>query len=88
MTLLFSLLIVALIISLHEASHAYVAHLLGDNTAKDFGRLTLDPRAHLDPFGTVLLPLLLIILGLPVFGWAKPTPFNPLNLETPKETRL
>lgn len=84
MAIILSIVFVALIISLHEASHAYAAHLLGDDTAKDFGRMTLDPRAHLDPFGTVLLPLLLILLGLPVFGWAKPTPFNPLNLENPK----
>lgn len=84
MTLLLSLLFVALIISLHEAAHAYAAHLLGDDTAKDLGRMTLNPRAHLDPFGTILLPTLLILMRLPIFGWAKPTPFNPLNLENPK----
>jgi Zn-dependent protease len=67
-------LIVPLVLSLavHEWSHAWTAHQLGDDTAERLGRLTLNPLAHLDPIGTVLLP----VLGIP-FGWAKPVPINP-----------
>lgn len=83
-TIVFSVAVVALIISVHEAAHAYAAHLLGDDTARDFGRLTLNPLAHIDPFGTIILPLILVLFGLPVFGWAKPTPFSPLNLQNPR----
>lgn len=83
-TIVFSVGVVALIISIHEAAHAYAAHLLGDDTARDFGRLTLNPLAHIDPFGTIILPLILVLFGLPVFGWAKPTPFNPLALQNPR----
>ncbi|MSP54431.1 MAG: site-2 protease family protein [Myxococcales bacterium] len=61
-------------LSVHEYCHAQAASWLGDNTAESEGRLTLDPAAHIDPIGTVLLPL----LGLP-FGWAKPVPVNPAN---------
>ena len=73
------LLIVALIVSLsfHEFSHALVSDKLGDPTAKNMGRLTLNPLAHLDPLGT----LFLIIVG---FGWGRPVPFNPLNLKNPR----
>lgn len=67
-------------ITTHEFSHGFAAFLLGDNTAKDQGRLTLNPIAHIDPFGTILLPALLMIMGAPVIGWAKPVPFNPYNL--------
>ncbi|MFC1580032.1 site-2 protease family protein [Thermodesulfobacteriota bacterium] len=66
-------------IIVHEVSHGWVAHRLGDDTAKRMGRLTLNPIPHLDPVGTVILPLILIIAGGPVFGWAKPVPFNPYN---------
>ena len=69
----------------HEFSHAYVAYRLGDGTAKMFGRLTLNPIAHFDPVGGTLLALTFIgsaATGNPIgFGWAKPTPVNPLNLE-------
>lgn len=83
-TIVFSVALVALIISVHEAAHAYAAHLLGDDTARDFGRMTLNPLAHIEPFGTIILPLILVLFGLPVFGWAKPTPFSPLNLQNPR----
>lgn len=62
---------------LHELMHGLVALWLGDETAKDDGRLTLNPIKHIDPFLTILLPLILAILGLPVFGGAKPVPFRP-----------
>ncbi|MDR1184612.1 MAG: site-2 protease family protein [Coriobacteriales bacterium] len=64
-------------IVVHEAAHGFMAHRLGDPTAKAQGRITLNPLKHLDPFGTVLLPILLAISGMPVFGYAKPVPYNP-----------
>lgn len=64
-------------IVLHEVSHGYVAYLLGDPTAKRAGRLTLNPLKHIDPFGTILLPALLIVLSGAGFGYAKPVPVNP-----------
>lgn len=64
-------------ISVHEFAHAYVADKLGDPTARNMGRLTLKPSAHLDPYGT----LMLLFAG---FGWGKPVPFNPFNLKNPK----
>lgn len=66
-------------ITLHEYMHGYAAYRLGDPTAKNAGRLTLNPLAHIDPFGTVLLPLLLAVTGGPIFGYAKPVPVNPRN---------
>jgi len=62
----------------HEVSHGFMALRLGDGTAKDAGRLTLNPVRHIDPIGTVLLPLILYATNSPIlFGWAKPVPFNP-----------
>jgi Zn-dependent protease len=64
-------------IVIHEAAHGFVAHRLGDPTAKSQGRITLNPLKHIDPFGTVILPLILAVTGMPVFGYAKPVPYNP-----------
>ena len=64
-------------IVIHEFSHGFVAYKLGDPTAKSLGRLSLNPLKHIDPFGTVILPILLAFLGGPVFGYAKPVPYNP-----------
>ncbi len=65
---------------LHEVAHGWVAEKMGDPTARYAGRLTLNPLPHIDPFGTILLPAMFIILGSPViFGWAKPVPINPMN---------
>jgi Zn-dependent protease len=61
----------------HEVAHGYVSFLLGDPTAKNAGRLTLNPLKHVDPFGTLLMPALLILSHLPAFGYAKPVPINP-----------
>lgn len=68
---------ILLSMSIHEAMHAFVSHWLGDTTARDEGRLTLNPFKHIDLFTTILLPLLLIVLGVPPFFVAKPVPFNP-----------
>ncbi|MDP3769954.1 MAG: site-2 protease family protein [Candidatus Sungbacteria bacterium] len=78
--------IVVLIFSvvIHEVSHGYAALALGDRTAQYSGRLTLNPISHIDPFGSILLPLMTSLLGGPVFGWAKPVPYNPHNLRNQK----
>jgi Zn-dependent protease len=66
---------------IHEVAHGYMAYRLGDDTARLSGRLTLNPIKHLDPFGSVILPLLLILTGSGfMIGWAKPVPYNPNNL--------
>ncbi len=77
-TYLITVLVVILFsMTLHEAMHGFVAYWLGDDTAKALGRLTFNPIKHLDPFMSILLPLILAISGAPVFGGAKPVPFNP-----------
>lgn len=68
----------------HEVAHGYVAYRNGDNTAKIMGRLTLNPISHIDLFGSIILPLMLLLINAPVFGWAKPVPINPLKLNNPK----
>jgi len=71
---------------LHEVAHGWVANRLGDSTAARAGRLTINPLPHIDPVGTVVLPLLLIAIHAPfVFGWARPVPVNFLNLRRPKQ---
>lgn len=69
--------VILISMTLHEAMHAFASYWLGDDTAKLEGRLTLNPIKHIDPFLTILLPLILAISGAPVFGGAKPVPFNP-----------
>ena len=73
-----------LAITLHEAAHGYVARMLGDNTAYMLGRVTLNPAKHIDPMGTIVFPLLSMIFGGIIFGWAKPVPVNFGNLRHPK----
>jgi Zn-dependent protease len=71
---------------IHEVAHGWMAYKLGDPTAKFSGRLTLNPISHIDPIGTILLPITLIIMGSPVvFGWAKPVPINFFRLRNPKK---
>ena len=72
-------------IILHEFAHGYVAYRLGDTTAYYSGRLTLNPIAHVDPVGTIGVPLLCYFTGMPMFGWAKPVPVNPLRLPSPRK---
>ncbi len=79
-------LIVAII--LHEISHGVVAYFLGDNTAKDAGRLTLNPIPHIDPFGSIVIPVLGALTHLPVIGWAKPVPVNPSRLRNGRRDML
>ena len=69
----------------HEFAHGWVAMKKGDNTAKLMGRLTLNPFAHMDLIGTVVLPMVAAISGWAMFGWAKPVPVNPRNLKNPVE---
>ena len=87
----FALSIIILLFSviLHEVMHGYVALKFGDRTAQKMGRLTLNPIPHIDLFGTILLPTLLIFTGSPIlFGWAKPVPINPLNFSNIKKGEL
>ena len=84
---IFSLIILLFSIMLHEVAHGTVAYHLGDPTAKYEGRLTMNPLKHLDPFGSIILPLLLLLLTFgrgPIFGWAKPVPINPYNFSDQK----
>jgi len=81
---IFSILILIFSVIIHEVSHGYAAYLLGDETAKDSNRLSLNPLDHIDPIGSVFLPLVLSMLHLPVFGWAKPVPINPFNFSDKK----
>ncbi|PID39194.1 MAG: site-2 protease family protein [Proteobacteria bacterium] len=79
--------VVALFMALtfHEFAHGWMARRLGDRTAEAHGRLTLNPKDHIDPFGTVLLPGLLILMNSPVvFGWARPVPIDPRNFKDPR----
>ncbi len=81
--IILSLIAVFSAIVFHEYAHGYVAFRLGDPTARAQGRLTFNPLAHVDPIGTVLVPVILILLGMPVFGWAKPVPVSPMYFRNP-----
>ena len=86
MTIITAAISVALLMfsaMVHEVAHGWVAYKLGDPTAKNAGRLTLNPKAHLDPFGSIVLPLIMVLLKGPVFAYAKPVPYNPRNLRHP-----
>lgn len=87
LVLIFQLVVLIFSVMLHEISHGAVALKLGDRTAKDAGRLTLNPLKHLDLFGSIILPITLFLLsgGTVVLGWAKPVPYNPFNLKNPKK---
>lgn len=77
------IIIIAILLSMgfHEAMHAFTSHWLGDTTARDMGRLTLNPLKHIDIFTTLLLPVVLILAGLPPIFAAKPVPFNPARVK-------
>lgn len=75
-----------LAVMIHEVAHGFVAWKCGDTTAKDLGRLSLNPIRHVDPFGTIVFPLMLALLGTPfIFGWAKPVPINLSRTRNPKQ---
>ena len=75
-------------ITFHEFMHGYAAYLLGDPTAKNAGRLTLNPIKSIDPFGTVLLPLVMFLSGGPIFGYAKPVPYNPMYFKNLRQGEI
>src|SRR6266852_4303472 len=81
--ILFQIIAFLFAISVHESAHAWMANLRGDPTARMLGRITLNPIKHIDPVGTVLLPLIAVFAHIPMLGWAKPTPLNPENFRNP-----
>ncbi len=81
---IFQIAILIFSVVIHEVSHGYAALMLGDHTAEYEGRLTLNPIKHIDPFGSVILPILSYMFGGFIFGWAKPVPYNPYNLRNKK----
>ncbi|PIR88500.1 MAG: site-2 protease family protein [Candidatus Harrisonbacteria bacterium CG10_big_fil_rev_8_21_14_0_10_44_23] len=83
--IIFQIIVLIFSVIIHEISHGYLALKLGDRTAKDSGRLTINPAKHIDPIGSIFLPFFLAIAGLPIIGWAKPVPYNPNNLKNPKK---
>ena len=83
LTIALQLIAIFMAIVLHEVAHGYMALRLGDPTARTLGRLTLNPLAHIDPIGTILVPLVSIILSGMAFGWAKPVPINPRYFRNP-----
>jgi Zn-dependent protease len=87
-SLLVNALPVIFAITLHEAAHGYVAKHFGDSTAYMMGRVTLNPIKHIDPIGTILLPVITMLAGGFLFGWAKPVPVNYSNLRSPKRDSL
>ncbi len=86
--LVINLFVLLFAITIHEASHGWAAWKMGDSTARALGRVTLNPIAHIDLFGTIIVPLLLVIARAPAFGWAKPVPVNPYNLRHPRQDSL
>lgn len=82
------LLILLLAISVHESAHAWTAARCGDDTALSLGRVSLNPLRHIDPFGTLLVPIMLLLAGAPVFGWARPTPVDVRKLRNPQRDHL
>ena len=77
---IFALIVLVMSVVVHEVAHGYSADLLGDPTARLEGRLTLNPLKHIDPLGSIIIPLITFFSGGIIFGWAKPVPFNPYNL--------
>ncbi len=84
--IIIQIVIVLFALSVHEAAHAFVALKVGDPTSKH--RITLNPLVHIDPVGTVILPIILAITGAPVFGWAKPVMVNPYNFRNYKRDNM
>ena len=87
-TIAVSLIPLVIAIVFHEVAHGYVARLFGDHTAERMGRLTLNPIRHVDPIGTVVLPMVLAIAHAPIFGWAKPVPVDGRKLRNPRRDMI
>ena len=85
---LISFLFLIVSITLHEFFHGLAADHMGDPTPRSLGRLTLNPKAHLDLFGTILLPLASVLTGIPTIGWAKPVPIYPFNFRHPRRDEI
>ena len=81
--ILFKLIVFLFAISFHESAHAWMANRCGDPTARMLGRISLNPIKHIDPLGTIVLPLVAMLTHIPVLGWAKPTPVDPRNFRNP-----
>ena len=75
-------------LSIHEASHAWMADRMGDYTARYLGRVTLNPVPHIDLIGTIVFPLLMLFTSIPIIGWAKPVPINPAHLHNPRKDNI
>jgi len=84
LSIVLPLAIVLVALTIHEAAHAWTADKLGDPTARQLGRVSFNPLVHIDPLGTILLPLLAAFSGLPIIGWAKPVPVNTSRLKHPQ----
>lgn len=84
MLTIFSITILIFSVIIHEVSHGYMAEMLGDPTARLSGRLTLNPMKHIDPVGSIIVPLITSLAGF-TFGWAKPVPYNPYNLRNKRQ---
>jgi len=88
LTIAIQLLVILLALSVHESAHGWMAERFGDPTARMQGRISLNPIVHIDPVGTVVFPIILAMMGAPVFGWAKPVMVNPYNLKNPKKDNM
>jgi len=82
--ILFEFVVLVFAFCIHEAAHAWMANRLGDPTARMLGRITLNPVKHIDPFGSVIMPLIAMFYHMPLIGWAKPTPVTPRNFKNYK----
>ena len=88
LTKIIAYIVLLFAITIHEAAHGWAALKFGDSTAYHMGRVTLNPIPHIDPIGTFLFPLMMMFTGIPLLGWAKPVPVNPLNLRNPRRDNL
>ncbi len=86
--LFLDLVVLVFSLTVHEAAHAWTAHRLGDNTARDLGRISLNPLVHIDPIGTILLPIVARLSGAPLLGWAKPVPVRLRGLRHPRRDMM
>lgn len=88
MNFIIQLVVLLYSVIIHEYAHGWMAQRHGDDTARVMGRLTFNPISHIDPVGTLILPALSIMTGAPLFGWAKPVPVNPYNLNDPRRDMI